>query len=125
MDKLTEFAPFFYPKSVAAIGATPDEQKPGSRFFRAMQEFGFKGKIYPVNPGEDEIYGLKAYRTVRDIPDPIDFVHISVPARAVPRVLEDCVAKGVKAVVVFTAGFRETGEDEGRRLEAELMKIAQ
>lgn len=64
------------------------------------------------------------YPTVRDIPEPVDLAHIMVPARFVPRVLEDCVAKGVKAAQIFTAGFKETGKEEGRRLEERLVEIA-
>jgi len=125
MDKLTELEPIFYPKTLAVVGASADERKFGGGFLRSLQEFGFKGKIYPVNPRGREVLGLKMYPNVRDIPGPVDLAHIMVPASFVPRVLEDCVAKGVKAAQIFTAGFKETGEEEGRRLEEELVKIAQ
>lgn len=125
MDKLKELEPIFYPKTLAVIGASADERKfGGSIFLRSLQEFGFKGNIYPVNPQGSEIFGLKMYPNVRDIPEPVDLAHIMVPAPLVPRVLEDCVAKGVKAAQIFTAGFSETGEEEGRRLEGELVRIA-
>ncbi len=122
-DKLAEFEPIFYPKSVAVIGASAKEFKFSGRYLKTLLEFGFKGKVYPVNPRETEVAGLKAYPTVLDIPESIDFAIISVPAKFVPSVLEECLAKGVKAAEVFTAGFSETGE-EGRILEAELAKIA-
>lgn len=124
MNKLTELEPIFYPKTLAVIGASADERKFGGGFLRSLQEFGFKGKIYPVNPKGTEVLGLKMYHNVRDIPGPVDLAHIMVPARFVPQVLEDCVAKGVKAAQIFTAGFKETGEEEGRRLEEELVRIA-
>ncbi len=124
MDKLKELEPIFYPKTLAVVGASADERKFGGGFLRSLQEFGFKGSIYPVNPKGTEVLGLKMYPNVRDIPGPVDLAHIMVPARFVPGVLEDCVAKGVKAAQIFTAGFRETGEEEGRRLEEKLVRIA-
>ena len=124
MEKLTQFERMFHPRSVAVIGASANEAKFGGRYMATLQEFGFKGELYPVNPNETEVSGRTAYPTVRDVPGPIDFAIISVPARAVPTVLEDCVAKGVPAAEIFTAGFSETGEDEGRRLEAEVVNIA-
>jgi len=124
MNKLSEFEPIFYPKTLAVIGASADERKFGGGFLRSLREFGFKGKIYPVNPKGTEVLGLKMYPNVRDIPEPVDLAHIMVPAPFVPQVLQDCVAKGVKAAQIFTAGFKETGEEEGRRLEEELVKIA-
>lgn len=124
MDRLDEFRHIFYPKTLAVIGASADERKFGGGFLSALKEFGFGGKIYPVNPKGTEILGLKMYPNVRDIPETVDLAHIMVPARFVPRVLEDCVAKGVKAAQIFTAGFSETGEEEGRRLEEEVVKIA-
>lgn len=124
MDKLSELEPIFYPKSLAVIGASADERKFGGGFLMSLREFGFKGKIYPVNPQGSEIFGLKMYPNVRDIPEPVDLAHIMVPARVVPEVLEDCVAKGVKGAQIFTSGFTETGEEEGRRLEEELVRIA-
>jgi len=123
MDKLEELKPIFYPKTLAVIGASADERKFGGGFLRSLQEFGFKGKIYPVNPQGTEIFGLKMYPSARDIPEPVDLAHIMVPARVVPNVLEDCVAKGVKGAQIFTSGFTETGEEEGRRLEDELVRI--
>jgi len=123
MDRLKEFEPIFYPKSMAVVGVSADEEKPGNRFLRAIRAFGFEGELYPVNPDENEILGLKTYPSVRDIPAPVDLVYISSPARSVPQVIEDCVAKGVRAVEIFTAGFSEASE-EGRRLEQEIVRLA-
>jgi len=122
MDKLKEFEPIFYPKSVAVVGVSANDEKPGNHFLRAMIEFGFKGKLYPVNPSTNEILGLRAYPSIGDIPEPVDFANISVPAKYVPQIIEDCVAKGVPAVEIFTAGFSEVGE-EGRRLEQEIVML--
>jgi len=122
-DRLSAFEPIFHPKAVAVIGASANESKFGGRYLKTLLDFGFEGKVYPVNPRETEVAGLKAYATVLDIPEPIDFAMITVPAKVVPSVLEDCVAKRVKAAEIFTAGFRETGK-EGRMLEDRLKSIS-
>ena len=125
MSLRTEFDPIFYPKSIAVIGASANPMKFGGGFLSALQQFGYKGKIYPVNPQGTEILGLKMYPNVKDIPDPVDLAYIMVPSHIVPKVLEDCLAKGIKGAQILTAGFRETGEEEGKKLEAEIVKIAQ
>jgi len=93
-------------------------------FFVNLLKSGFEGKVYPVNAGESEILGVRSYPKVSAIPDPVDYVIVSVPARFILEVLDDCAAKGVKAVQIFTAGFREAGTDEGRWLEEEVVKRA-
>lgn len=123
-EKLREFEPVFFPKSIAVVGASPNPLKFGNRYLDSLINSGFKGKLYPVNPGDGEISGLKAYPTLRDIPDPVDYVIVAIPAQHVLGVLDDCAAKGVKVVQFFTAGFSETGEAEGRRLEREVVKKA-
>jgi acyl-CoA synthetase (NDP forming) len=122
-NRLTEFAPIFYPKSHAVIGASASERKFGGRFLKTLLNFGYSGKVYPVNPQESEVLGLKCYPTVGDIPGEVDFASIAVPARAVPAVMEECLAKGVKAAQILTAGFRELGE-EGARMERDLASTA-
>jgi acyl-CoA synthetase (NDP forming) len=106
------------------VGVSRDQRKFGGLFLQALLDFGFKGKIYPVNPAGGEILGLKTYPSVRDIPDPVDLAAIMVPAPLVPAVLEDCLAKGVKGAEVFTSGFAETGDERARALERELTLIA-
>lgn len=124
MEKSREFEAVFYPKSVAVIGASTETTKFGTVFLDSLVQFGFKGRIYPVNPQAKEILGLKTYPNVKDIPDPVDLAFITVPASAVPRVLEDCIAKNVGAVVILTAGFGETGKEKGQKLEREIVKIS-
>ena len=124
MDKLDELEPLFYPKSLAVVGASTDEAKFGSRFLQALIDFGYQGPIYPVNPKGSEILGLKMYPNVREIPGPVDLADIMVPARLVPQVLEECLAKGVRAAQIFTSGFSETGDEQGRLLEEELKALA-
>ena len=122
-DRLEEFAPIFYPKSQAVIGASADLQKFGGRFLKGLLSFGYAGKLYPVNPQESQILGLKTYARVGDIPGPVDFATITVPARAVPEIVEECLAKGIKAVQILTSGFKERSE-AGQKLEEQLTKTA-
>jgi len=124
MDWLSELRPIFYPQTLAVAGVSRDEAKFGSIFLRALLDFGFKGKIYPVHPEGGEILGLRAYASVRDIPEPVDLAAIMVPAPQVPAVLEDCLAKGVPGAEVLTSGFAETGDERAAALERELTRIA-
>ncbi|RLF16712.1 MAG: acetyl CoA synthetase [Thermoprotei archaeon] len=111
----------FYPKSVAVIGASRKPGKIGHEILRNLIEYGYPGKIYPVNPSADEILGLKCYKSVLEIPDEVDLAVISVPAKFVPEVLEQCGKKGVKAVAVISAGFGEIGNVD---LERKIVEIA-
>lgn len=120
---LNELRPLFYPESVAIVGVSTKADGAGNRFLQTLQKFGYSGRIYPVHPTATEIEGLKAYPSVRDIPERVDFVNISAPAPYVPQIIADCVAKGVPAAEIFTAGFCEVSE-EGRKLELEIKKIA-
>ncbi len=124
MSKLDELEPLFYPKAVAVVGASTSEAKFGGRFLKSLIEFGYRGRIYPVNPKGSEMLGLQMYPNVRDIPGPVDMACIMVPARLVPSVLEDCMAKGIRGAQIFTSGFTETGEEQGRLLEEQLGALA-
>jgi acyl-CoA synthetase (NDP forming) len=113
----------FHPRSVAIAGVST--QQPGFAgvgvgFLLSLMELGFPA-VYPVNPKYQEIEGLRCYRSVLDIDGPVDHVISSVPARIVPQLVEDCIAKGVRSVHFFTAGFRETGDDEMADLEAQVV----
>ncbi|MDY6966612.1 MAG: CoA-binding protein, partial [Halobacteriota archaeon] len=121
-EKINEFEEIFNPKSVAVVGAS-SSMKFGSFFLNSLKGFGFEGALYPVNPKEDEIMGLKSYPTVKDIPGEVDFVGISVPAKYVPDVMRDCAEKGVKAVEIFSSGFNEL-DGNGIALEKEIVQIA-
>jgi acyl-CoA synthetase (NDP forming) len=121
--KLAEFEPIFFPKTHAVIGASNSMTKFGGRFIKTQLGFGYKGIFYPVNRDEPEVFGMKAYPRVTDIPGPVDLATILVPAPAVPQVLEQCLTKGVKAAQIITAGFSERDE-EGVRLEKAISEIA-
>lgn len=113
----------FYPKSVAVVGVSANSTRGGSNFATRLHKAGFAGGIYPVNPKATEIQGLKAYPDVKSIPEKVDLVIVSVPGPRVPGVLEDCIAAGVKNVHIFSSGFKETGEEEGRQLEEKITEI--
>jgi acetyl-CoA synthetase (ADP-forming) len=114
--------PLFNPKSVAVVGATNNWNKWGSLTFTSALN-GFRGPVYPVNNKESEVQGHKAFARLADIPDSVDLVVFVIPAPGVAPVMEECVAKGVKAGVIISAGFAETGE-EGKKLQDEVLRIA-
>jgi len=113
----------FNPSSIAIIGASKDKRKSGGRFVSGLISGSFEGKLYPVNPGESEILGLRSYHRVQDIPGEIDLAFVTVPARIVPQVIGDCNQKGVKFAVVHSAGFSELGA-EGKELEEQMLRFA-
>ncbi|NPA99697.1 MAG: CoA-binding protein, partial [Crenarchaeota archaeon] len=114
---------FFNPNSVAIVGASPKPGKVGNVILANFKR-RFKGRIYPVNPKHEEIMGLKCYPSIKDLPETPDLVVIAIPAPKVPQVLRDAGEKGVKAAIIISGGFRETGTEEGKRLEEEIVKIS-
>ena len=113
--------PFFFPSAVAVVGASREPAGIGYRILEALIANSFQGAIYPVNPRAAEICSLRAYASVRDIPEPVDLAVVAVPRDAVLGVVEECAERGVKALVVITAGFAETGAD-GRALQQRLVE---
>ena len=113
--------PFFQPKTVAVIGASRDPSRLGHLLLRHIIEGGFSGTVYPVNPAAHAIASVRAYGSVRELPEPLDLAVVVVPAAQVLQVIDDCVAAHVRSVLVTSAGFAESGE-EGRRLEQELLR---
>jgi acetyltransferase len=113
----------FKPKAVALVGASTKELSIGNVIIRNLQTYGYKGKIYPVNAKASEVCGIKAYPTLADIPGEVDLAHIIIPSQFVPQAIEECGQKGVKAVIINSAGFSEMG-DEGVRLQEEFLANA-
>lgn len=114
----------FHPRSIAVAGASADPKKFGHRFVKALVDFQFPGPIYPVNRTGREVLGRKTYPRLRDVPDPVDYVISSVPRESLLELLDDCADRGVRALQMFTAGFRETLEEDGARLEQDLLRKA-
>jgi acyl-CoA synthetase (NDP forming) len=121
-----DFDRVFSPRSVAVIGASSDEKKEQrTGWVGRLQEFGYQGSIYPINPRAEQILGLKAYPSVMDVPGPVDYAISAVGAGLVPKALEECIAKSVKVLHIYTAGFSETGTEQGKRLQEEVERIVQ
>ncbi|MCP4756124.1 MAG: CoA-binding protein [Proteobacteria bacterium] len=126
MTKQTDFDAMFHPKSVAVVGASrknPDSQG-WLGMFGQIKQFGYTGRLYPINPKAEEIEGLKAYPDLVSLPEPAELVVVTVPAPAVPAALRDCVASGSRNVHIFSSGFKETGEEPGLSLQKEIEEIA-
>lgn len=111
---------FFNPKSVAVIGASRFPKEVGHVIFRNFTEEGFGGKAFPVNPNTDRILGRRCYPSILKIKERVDLAVITVPARIVPLVLEECGKKGVPAAIIISAGFKEIGN---KKLEKRIEKI--
>src|SRR3972149_2423859 len=114
--------PVARPRAVAVIGASRERGTIGGELFHSLLAYGFNGPIYPVNPNAAVVQSVPAYPSVEAIPGPVDLAVIVVPAALVGSVAEQCGRKGVRALVVISAGFAEIGE-EGRARQAELLRI--
>ena len=123
MTRSTTLDPLYRPRGVAVIGASNKPLSIGHRVVTNLLENGYKGGVYPVHPKETEVLGLTAYRSVLDVPGPVDLVNICIRNVFVPRAVEDCGRKGVKFVIIHTGGFREAGS-EGAVLEDQVMEAA-
>jgi len=110
-------------ESVAIVGASKNETKRGYQTIRTLLEEKYDGRIYPVNPKEKSILGIKCYQSVSAIEEPVDVALVATPARTLPAVLEDCGQNGIKGAVVLAGGFGEMGPD-GRKLENEMIAVA-
>lgn len=112
----------FNPRAVAVIGASASPQKLGYVCLQNLIEFGFKGRLYPVNPREDRILGLKVHPSVEAIPGEVDLAVVVIPAGQVIGAVEQCAVKGVKGVVVISGGFKEAGTEVGLELQSRLQE---
>ncbi|MFC2071882.1 acetate--CoA ligase family protein [Chloroflexota bacterium] len=113
----------FNPQSIAVIGARGSGAQ-GYDLYSSLLDYGYKGKIYPVNPKYSELLGIKAYPSLGEIPDSVDYVISCVSASGVLGILADCSQKGVKCVHIYAARFSETGRQEATELEQEILKKA-
>lgn len=111
---------FFKPRSVAVIGASREPGKVGYDVVKNLVSAGFRGKVYPINPKADTILDMKAYPSVEDVPEEaLDLAIIVIPSKFVLQAIDQCGAKGVKGVIIISAGFKEAGE-AGAGLEKQL-----
>ncbi len=119
---MQDLQPLFHPASVAVTGVSPGSA--GERYMDHLLDYGFKGRLYPLRPRGGEFRGLKIYPGIKDVPGPVDQVICCIPAPHVPGLLGDCAQKGVRVVVVHTAGFSETGSGPGIEMEASMVRVA-
>jgi len=117
------FDKFFNPESVAVVGASRTFGKAGNVIVINLLNLGFKGRVYAVNPKADTILGLKAYPDVSSLPEIVDVAVVATPSVYIPEIMKDIASKGIKRVVIISAGFAEGGE-KGRLLQEEVLTIA-
>ena len=115
--------PIFRPRSVAVIGATEKEGSVGRTVLWNLISSPFGGTVLPVNPKRPSVLGIKAYPSLAAIADPVDLAVIVTPAATAPGLMAECAAKGVKGVIIISAGFREIGP-EGAELERRVLAEA-
>lgn len=109
------------PRAIAVIGATERQGSLGREIFNNLVRYEYKGNLYPINPKADTIFSVKAYKSVLEVPEVIDLAIIVVPKELVLDVIDQCNEKGIKGIVIITAGYKETGS-EGAKLEKELVE---
>ena len=117
---MSDLENFFYPKSIAIIGASNTHGKVGNALMLNLKKF--KGKVYPINLKEKEVLGIKSYKNILDVKDKIDLAVIAIPEQATYNALEECGKKGIKNVIVITAGFSEVGNVNGQNKLIEISK---
>jgi len=115
----TSLEPIFSPRSVAVVGASRNRESIGFALLHNLVMGEFQGAIFPINPKASSIHSLKAYPRIGAVPDPVDLAVVMVPRDLVLPVVDECIAAGVRGLVIITAGFAETG-DEGAALERRL-----
>src|SRR6195256_388875 len=112
-----------WPKSVAIVGASSDTRGLRGRIVQIMKSHPYQGAIYPVSRSETDVQGLKAYKSVADLP-PTDLATMIIPAKFVPQELENCGKAGVKAAIILSSGFAEEKGETGPALQKEIQAIA-
>ena len=114
--------PLFFPRSIAVIGASTRKGAIGNTLFRNLLHSGFGGAVYPVNPNASVVNSVRAYPSIKDVPDEVDLAFLTVPAKYALEAARECAEKGVRGLVAITAGFSEVG-GKGDELEDELLEI--
>jgi len=114
---------FFNARSVAVVGASSNPVKIGHTILDSLLHQGYRGTIYPINPKQEQVMGLSAYRSLCEVPGPIDLVVVAIPLPAVLQVIRDCASRGIHNMVIVSGGGKEVGK-EGLRLESEIAEVA-
>ena len=121
---LTDLDCVYRPRSVALVGVTDRPGRPGSMLLANLVGKGFTGTVYPVARNADRVGGRRCYRSVAELPEPVDLAYLLLPAAAAVDAAEQCAALGVRAAIVGASGFAEAGTDEGRALQERLARVA-
>ena len=111
----------FAPSNIAVIGATEKEGSVGRTILWNLISSPFGGAVFPINPKRSSLLGIKAYPTIKDVPDPVDLAVIVTPATSIPGIIGECIEAGVKGAIIISAGFKETGP-EGAKLEQQILE---
>jgi len=114
---------FFNPETVAIVGASKTVGKVGNVILSNLLESNFRGRVYPVNPYTESIYGRKVFANIKDVPEPVELTVLATRAEVVPQVMQDCAEKGVNGVIIVSGGFAEVG-DEGIARQTQIKEIA-
>jgi acetate---CoA ligase (ADP-forming) len=122
---MPDLTPLLWPRALAIVGASDDKDIIRGRLLHILLLRGYSGKVFPVTPSREEVQGLKAYRSIADLPEPVDLAVIAIPAASVAQVLAECGERGIKAAVVISSGFGEEKGEEARVRQEEMKRIAQ
>lgn len=113
-----------HPRGVAIFGAVHEPGKFGHMILQSLLRYGYGGRLYPIHPGQGEVFGHKVYPALAKVPGPVDLACVCVPAEAVPTVLRECAARGVAGAEILSSGFSETGTSGGKALQEEITNIS-
>ncbi len=122
--RFLELDAIFNPRAIAVIGASDNPGKLGFHTMKSLVQGGYSGKIFPINPGKDQLFGIKTYPSLLHVPGEVDVSIIVLPAELVPKTIEECKEKDVKGIVLITAGFKEIEDKQGEILQREVMELA-
>ena len=102
----------FTPEKIALFGASDRENSVGGIVYKNILTSGYEGKVYAINPKHDTVQGVKAYKSLDEVDDDIELAVVATPATTIPGIVEACGEKGIKMMLILSAGFRETGEED-------------
>ena len=114
----------FNPKAVAVVGASDNPAKLGFHVMKSLTQGGYSGAIFPINPGKQEILGIKTFPSLLDVREEVDLSIVVLPADSVPKTIKECEEKGVSGMVLITAGFKEIEDRKGDQLQREILELA-
>ncbi|MDO8614271.1 MAG: CoA-binding protein [Dehalococcoidia bacterium] len=123
-DIASQIETIFHPRAIAVVGASANPDTPGYDYLHSLQAFGYRGRLYAVNPKGGEMLGLPVYRSLRETPGEVDYVICCIPAEHVLELVRECGERGVKALQLFTGRFSETGRPDAAGLERQVLAAA-